>query len=64
MYQWFTDRNIEIAENVMGGIYSWFADSDIKATQEKIVEIMQNSSEIDVPLLVEAGSGNNGDEAH
>ncbi|WOD09057.1 hypothetical protein [Marinomonas sp. GJ51-6] len=30
----------------------------------KIVDIMQNSSKIDVPLLVEAGVGDNWDEAH
>jgi DNA polymerase-1 len=40
------------------------AEKDLDAAQEKIVEIMQNSSKIDVPLLVEAGVGNNWDEAH
>ena len=85
MYQWFSDRNIEIAENAMGGIHSWLAEigldvkmivqvhdelifevteKDLDVAQAKIVEIMQTSSEIDVPLLVEAGVGNNWDEAH
>ncbi|BFM50000.1 hypothetical protein [Marinomonas sp. THO17] len=40
------------------------AEKDLAAAQEKIVEIMQNSSKIDVPLLVEAGVGDNWDEAH
>ncbi|WP_280524928.1 hypothetical protein [Marinomonas communis] len=37
------------------------AKKDLAAAREKIVEIMQNSSEIDVPLLAEAGVGMNWD---
>jgi len=40
------------------------AEKDLEAAQTKIVDIMQNSSKIDVPLLVEAGVGDNWDEAH
>jgi DNA polymerase-1 len=40
------------------------AEKDLEAAQKKIVDIMQNSSKIDVPLLVEAGVGDNWDEAH
>ncbi|WP_302622056.1 DNA polymerase [Marinomonas spartinae] len=35
------------------------AEKDLDAAKEKIVDIMQNSSQIDVPLLVEAGVGSN-----
>ncbi len=40
------------------------AEKDLDAAQEKIVDIMQNSNQIDVPLLVEAGIRDNWDEAH
>jgi DNA polymerase-1 len=40
------------------------AEKDLEKAQAKIVDIMQNSSKIDVPLLVEAGVGDNWDEAH
>jgi DNA polymerase-1 len=44
------------------------AEKDLEEAQTKIVDIMQNSSKIDVPLLVEAGVGvgvgDNWDEAH
>lgn len=37
------------------------AEKGLEAAQEKIVEIMQYSSEIDVPLLVETEVGNSWD---
>ncbi|MBJ7536169.1 hypothetical protein [Marinomonas transparens] len=40
------------------------AEKDLETAQANIVDIMQNSSKIDVPLLVEAGVGDNWDEAH
>ncbi|MBR7889407.1 hypothetical protein J9B83_10690 [Marinomonas sp. A79] len=40
------------------------AEKDLDAAQAKSTDIMQNSSKIDVPLLVEAGVGDNWDEAH
>jgi DNA polymerase-1 len=40
------------------------AAKDLEKAQTKIVGIMQNSSQIDVPLLEEAGVGYNWNEAH
>tara|TARA_R110001606_G_scaffold378690_1_gene538462 strand:+ start:72 stop:233 length:162 start_codon:yes stop_codon:yes gene_type:complete len=40
------------------------AEKDLEKAQTKIVSIMQNSSQIDIPLLEEAGVGYNWDEAH
>lgn len=40
------------------------AEKDLDAAKEKIVDIMQNSSQIDMSLLVEAGVGDHWDEAH
>ncbi|MFK7730735.1 MAG: DNA polymerase I [Pseudomonadales bacterium] len=38
--------------------------NEVAEFSERIVNIMQNSAELSVPLLVEAGSGKNWDEAH
>ncbi|AIR05370.1 DNA polymerase I [Cedecea neteri] len=37
---------------------------DVEAVSEKVHELMENSMKLDVPLLVEVGSGKNWDEAH
>ncbi|WP_312166531.1 DNA polymerase I [Atlantibacter hermannii] len=37
---------------------------DVAAISEKIHELMENSMKLDVPLLVEVGSGENWDQAH
>lgn len=37
---------------------------DLSAAQETIIDIMENTSTLDVPLLVEAGIGDTWDEAH
>ena len=37
---------------------------DLKAVSQKIHELMENSMKLDVPLLVEVGSGDNWDQAH
>ncbi|WP_067033372.1 DNA polymerase I [Marinomonas gallaica] len=66
MHQWLadTDLDVKMIMQVHDELIFEVAEKDLEAAQEKIVEIMQNSSEIDVPLLVEAGVGNNWDEAH
>lgn len=40
------------------------AESETQAVTDKVVELMSNAFTLDVPLLVEAGLGNNWDEAH
>ncbi|WP_039055287.1 DNA polymerase I [Enterobacter sp. Bisph1] len=37
---------------------------DVEAVSKKIHELMENSTQLDVPLLVEVGSGPNWDQAH
>ncbi|WP_425641968.1 DNA polymerase I [Marinomonas gallaica] len=66
MHNWLadTDLDVKMIMQVHDELIFEVAEKDLDAAQEKIVEIMQNSSEIDVPLLVEAGVGDNWDEAH
>ena len=40
------------------------AESEVAAVSERICSLMSAAAELAVPLLVEAGSGNNWDEAH
>ncbi|MEX2488699.1 MAG: DNA polymerase [Pseudomonadales bacterium] len=40
------------------------AEADLAAARKAIVDLMQTAAELRVPLLVEAGSGQNWDEAH
>ena len=66
MLDWFanTDLDIKIIMQVHDELIFEVAEKDLNAAKEKIVDIMQNRSQIDVPLLVEAGVGDNWDEAH
>ncbi|WP_460757070.1 DNA polymerase I [Marinomonas epiphytica] len=66
MHSWLadTDLDVKMILQVHDELIFEVAESDLESAQAKIVDIMQNSSKIDVPLLVEAGVGNNWDEAH
>ncbi|MCZ2721902.1 DNA polymerase I [Marinomonas sp. 15G1-11] len=66
MHDWLqgTDLDVKMIMQVHDELIFEVAEKDLDAAQAKIVEIMQNSSKIDVPLLVEAGVGDNWDEAH
>lgn len=37
---------------------------DLESVSKKIHQLMENETQIDVPLLVEVGSGENWDQAH
>lgn len=66
MHDWLqqTDLDVKMIMQVHDELIFEVAEKDLDAAKEKIVEIMQNTSELDVPLLVEAGVGDNWDEAH
>ncbi|MFT2098275.1 DNA polymerase I [Marinomonas sp. 2405UD66-6] len=66
MHDWLqsTDLDVKMIMQVHDELIFEIAEKDLDAAQAKIVDIMQNSSKIDVPLLVEAGVGDNWDEAH
>ncbi|MDB4837820.1 DNA polymerase I [Marinomonas sp.] len=66
MHDWLAETNLDVKMilQVHDELIFEIAENDLEAAQTKIVDIMQNSSKIDVPLLVEAGVGNNWDEAH
>ena len=59
-----TDLDIKMILQVHDELIFEVKESDLSAAQEKILDIMENTSKIDVPLLVEAGIGNTWDEAH
>ncbi|MFT2110449.1 DNA polymerase I [Marinomonas sp. 2405UD68-3] len=66
MHDWLTDTDLDVTMimQVHDELIFEVAEKDLENAQAKIVEIMQNSSQINVPLLVEAGAGDNWDEAH
>ncbi|MBD5770751.1 DNA polymerase I [Marinomonas colpomeniae] len=66
MHDWLqsTDLDVKMIMQVHDELIFEIAEKDLEAAQAKIVDIMENSSKIDVPLLVEAGVGMNWDEAH
>ena len=59
-----TDLDLKMIMQVHDELIFEVAEKNIDAAKEKIVDIMQNSSQIDEPLLVEAGVGDHWDEAH
>ena len=66
MHAWLkkTDLDIKMILQVHDELIFEVKESDLSAAQEKILAIMENTSTIDVPLLVEAGIGDTWDEAH
>lgn len=66
MHTWLqeTELDVKMILQVHDELIFEVKESDLSAAQEAILDIMENTSEIDVPLLVEAGIGNTWDEAH
>ena len=66
MHDWLakTELDVKMVMQVHEELIFEVAEKDLDSAQEKILDIMQNSSPIDVLLLVEAGAGMNWDEAH
>ena len=66
MHTWLkdTDLDIKMILQVHDELIFEVKESDLSAAQEKILDIMENTSSIDVPLLVEAGIGDTWDQAH
>lgn len=66
MHDWLAETSLDVKMimQVHDELIFEIAENDLKEAQAKIIDIMQNSSQIDVPLLVEAGVGSNWDEAH
>ncbi|MCB5162139.1 DNA polymerase I [Marinomonas algarum] len=66
MHNWLadTDLDVKMILQVHDELIFEVAEKDLEEAQAKITDVMQNSSKIDVPLLVEAGIGDNWDEAH
>jgi len=66
MHAWLTETTLDVKMimQVHDELIFEVKESDLSAAQEKILDIMENTSHLDVPLLVEAGIGNTWDEAH
>ena len=65
MHDWLTntDLDVNMIMQVHDELVFEVAEKDLEKAQSNIVDIMQNSSIIDVPLLVKARVGLNWDEA-
>ncbi|TBR43965.1 DNA polymerase I [Marinomonas agarivorans] len=66
MHQWLieTELDVKMIMQVHDELIFEVKESDLSAAQEKIIQIMETTSNLDVPLLVEAGIGDTWDEAH
>ncbi len=63
---WLSDSDIDarIIMQVHDELVLEVAEGQVEAITEKLCQIMSEAMELDVPLLVEAGVGDNWDEAH
>jgi DNA polymerase-1 len=64
--RWLRDegRDTKMIMQVHDELVFEVASGDVAAVSEKICQLMSGAAELAVPLLVEAGSGDNWDEAH
>ncbi len=63
---WLSDSDIDarIIMQVHDELVLEVAEGQVEVITEKLCQIMSEAMELDVPLLVEAGVGDNWDEAH
>lgn len=64
--KWLMEENIDalLIMQVHDELVLEVADADVEKVSAKLCELMENAATLDVPLLVEAGVGDNWDEAH
>lgn len=64
--QWITESrpDCKMVMQVHDELVFEVAEQAVESCSSKIIELMQSATEISVPLLVEAGVGDNWDEAH
>ncbi len=56
--------NIKLLMQVHDELVFEIADDDVKLAKQQIKTIMENAANLQVPLIVDIGQGNNWDEAH
>jgi DNA polymerase-1 len=56
--------NVKLLMQVHDELVFEVAESELKQATDKIATLMSSALVLDVPLLVEIGSGDNWDEAH
>lgn len=59
-----TDLDVKMIMQVHDELIFEVADDQVDQAKARIIDIMENTSSLDVPLIVEAGVGNSWDEAH
>ncbi len=64
--QWLVQEkvNAKLVMQVHDELVLEVAEDEVESVKDKVCEIMSNAASLDVPLLVEAGTGNNWEEAH
>lgn len=59
-----TDLDLQMIMQVHDELVFEVAEKDLSAAEEKIKQLMESAMQLDVPLLVEAGVGDNWEQAH
>jgi DNA polymerase-1 len=59
-----TDLDLQMIMQVHDELVFEVAEQDLQQAEAKIKELMESAMQLDVPLLVEAGIGDNWEQAH
>ncbi len=64
--QWLEDStpDVKMIMQVHDELVFEVAESQVEEVTKKVISLMTNAAQLDVPLIVDAGVGNNWDEAH